>query len=149
MQWDTLEHPEIHHTNDWYASVIIIAGALIAVAFLYENYLLVALIFIGTFALLLLAARKPQMIHVEIRKTGVREGNILHPYQSLDGFSVVEFHNGHRLLLESNRKLMPLIVISVADTVDADELHDVLAQYLPVKELHESVPHQLMEKLGF
>jgi len=149
MEWDTLEHPEIHHTNDWYASVIIIAGALIAVAFLYENFLLVTLIFIGTFALLLLAARKPQMMHVEIRKNGIREGNILHPYQSLDGFSVVEYENGHRLLLESNRRLMPLMVITIPDTVNPEELHDVLAKYLPVKELRESVPHQLMEKLGF
>jgi hypothetical protein len=89
------------------------------------------------------------MMRVEIRKTGIREGNILHPYQSLDGFSVVEFHNGHRLLLESNRRLMPLIVIPIPGTIDHEELHDVLAQYLPVKELHESVPHQLMERLGF
>jgi hypothetical protein len=149
MEWDTLEHPEIHHTNDWYASVIIIAGALIAVSFLYKNFLFVTLIFVGTFALLLLAARKPQMMHVDIRKTGVREGNILHPYQSLDGFSVIEYHDGHRLLLESNRRLMPLIVISVPSTINADALHDMLAKYLPVKELHESIPHQLMEKLGF
>lgn len=149
MEWDTLEHAEIEHTNDWYASVIIIAGALIAVAFLYKNFLLIALIFIGTFALLLVAARKPQMMHVEIRKTGIREGSILHPYQSLDGFSIAEYHNGHRLLLESNRRLMPLIVIPIANVVDPEKLHEVLAQYLPEKELRESVPHQLMERLGF
>lgn len=149
MEWDTLEHAEVEHTNDWKASVVLIAGALIAIGFLFGNFLLVVLIFIATVALLLMAARKPAMIHVEIKKSGVREGTLYYPFRTLDGFSIVEHGDAHRLLLESNHRLMPLIVIPIADTVDPEELHEFLERFIPEKELHESLPHLLMERLGF
>lgn len=149
MQWETPEHRHNEKTNDWYASVVLIAGALVAVEFLLNDFLLIALIVIGTFAFLLLAARRPEVIHVEIGKTGVRAGNVLYPYTSLDGFAIAEYPAERKLLLESNRHIMPLIVIPVPETVNHDELHDTLVQYLPQKELHESLPHLLFERLGF
>jgi hypothetical protein len=150
MEWDTLEHAEVEHTNDWKASVILVAGALIAVEFLFGYFLGVILTFIATATLLLMAARKPEMIHVEIKKTGIRAGTLFYPFRTLDGFSVIEHsEKEHRLLLESNHRLMPLIVIPVADTVDPEDLHEFLSGFIPEKELHESLPHLLMERLGF
>lgn len=149
MEWEILEHRYTEKTNDWYASVILIAGALVAIEFLLNNFLLITLTVIGTFAFLLLAVRRPELMHVEVRNSGIRAGNILYPYVSLDGFAIGEYKEGRRLLLESNRRLMPLVVIPVSDDVSADELRDLLAQYLPEKELHESLPHLLFERLGF
>ena len=40
MEWDALEHSYTEKTNDWYASAILIAGSLIAVEFLMNNFLL-------------------------------------------------------------------------------------------------------------
>src|SRR3989338_8773772 len=131
MEWETLEHSYSKKTNDWYASVILIAGALVAVEFLFNNFLLITLTIVATFALLVLAVRRPELIHVEVRNNGIRAGNTLYPYVSLDGFTIARHHEEERLLLESNRHFMPLIVIPVADTVPIDELRDLLAQYLP------------------
>lgn len=149
MEWETLEHSYSKKTNDWYASVILIAGALVAVEFLFNNFLLITLTIVATFALLVLAVRRPELIHVEVRNNGIRVGNTLYPYVSLDGFTIARYHEEERLLLESNRHFMPLIVIPVADTIHPDDLRDLLAQYLPEKELHESLPHLLFERLGF
>ncbi|HEY9585063.1 MAG TPA: hypothetical protein VJJ02_00515 [Candidatus Paceibacterota bacterium] len=149
MEWETLEHRYTEKTNDWYASVILIAGSLVAVEFLFNNFLLITLTVIGTFAFLLLAVRRPLLMHVEVRSSGVRAGNVLYPFVSLDGFAIAEYAGEQRLLLESNRHIMPLIVIPVPDTVRPDELRDVLAQYLPEKELHESFAHLIFERLGF
>lgn len=149
MEWETLEHRYTEKTNDWFASVILITGSLVAVEFLFNNFLLITLTFVGTFAFLLLAVRRPELMHVEVRSSGVRMGNILYPYVSLDGFAVAEYAEEKKLLLESNRHLMPLIVIPIPDTIHQDELRDLLAQYLPEKELHESLPHLLFERLGF
>ncbi|MEK7118822.1 MAG: hypothetical protein AAB869_04385 [Patescibacteria group bacterium] len=149
MEWETLEHSYTEKTNDWFASVILIAGALVAVEFLFKNFLLIILTIVGTFAFLLLAVRRPELMHVEVTGSGVRAGNTLYPYVSLDGFAIVEYSTERKLLLESNRHLMPLIVIPVSDGINHDELHDLLAQYLPDKELHESLPHLLFERLGF
>lgn len=149
MEWDTLEHAEVEHSNDWKASVILIAGALIAVSFLFGNFLLVVLVFIATVALLLMAGRKPEMIHVEIKRNGILAGTLFYPFRTLDGFNVIAHGDEHRLLLESNHRLMPLIVIPVSDTIDPEDLHEFLSKFIPEKELHESLPHLLMEKLGF
>ena len=149
MEWETLEHRYTEKTNDWFASVILIAGSLIAVEFLFNNFLLIMLIAIGTFTFLLLSVRRPEMVHVEVRSSGIRVGNKLHPYVSLDGFSIVQYAEERKLLLESNRHLMPLIIVPIRSDVDHDELHDLLSQYLPEKELHESLPHLLFERLGF
>lgn len=149
MQWETLEHRYREKTNDWYASVILIAGGLIAIEFLLNDFLLITLTVIGTFAFLLLSVRRPELMHVEIGRSGVRAGNILHPYSSLDGFAIAEYPNEQKLLLESNRHFLPLIVIPIPDEIDRDEVHAAIAQYLPEKELHESLPHLLFERLGF
>jgi hypothetical protein len=89
------------------------------------------------------------MIHVEIKKSGIRAGTLFYPFRTLDGFSVVEHNGVHKLLLESNHRLMPLNVIPIADTIDPEDLHEFLEHFIPEKELHESLPHLLMEKLGF
>lgn len=114
-----------------------------------NNMILITLTFIGTVAFLLLAARRPEMMHVEIRNNGIRAGNTLYPYSSLDGFAIAEYEHEARLLLESNRHIMPLIVVSLSQEVDLDQMRDLLAQYLPETELHESLPHLLFERLGF
>ena len=149
MEWEALEHSYSEKTNDWYASAILISGSLIAVEFLLNNFLLITLTVIATVAFLLMAAKKPDIVHAQIRKNGIRVGEILYPYQMLEGFSVIEYTPERRLLLQSTRTFMPLIVIHVADDIDVEELHDELAHYLPERELHESVPQLLMERLGF
>ncbi len=50
MQWETPEHRFKEKTNDWYASVILIAGALVAIEFLVNNFLLITLTMVGTAA---------------------------------------------------------------------------------------------------
>ncbi|OGZ05490.1 MAG: hypothetical protein A2845_05760 [Candidatus Lloydbacteria bacterium RIFCSPHIGHO2_01_FULL_49_22] len=149
MEWDTLEHSYHEKTNDWYLSVILIASALIIVEFFMNNFLLITLTFIGTIAFVLLAARIPEMIHIEIREMGIREGDLLYPYQSLDAYTVTTYEHETKLLLESNRRLMPLIVIPIPDDIDPDQVRVELDKHLPEKELHESFAHLLLERLGF
>lgn len=149
MEWDTLEHSYTEKTNDWYASVILIAGSLIAVEFLMNNWILITLTFIGTVTFLLLAARRPEMMHVTITRKGIRAGNTLYPYSTLDGFAIAEYEHEERLLLESNRHIIPLHVVPIAHEIDPDDLREALSQYLPEKDLEESLPHLLFERLGF
>ncbi len=149
MEWTTLEHVYEENTNDWYASVILISGSLIAVEFLMNNFLMITLTIIATITFILLAAHKPDIIRVEIRKTGVRAGNILYSYGSLDGYAIVEHHHENRLLLESNRHIMPLIVIPIPHDVDLEAVREVMNEYLPETEIHESFGHLLLERLGF
>lgn len=149
MEWDTLEHSYTKKTNDWYASVIVIAGAVIAVEFLVGNFLLIILTFIGTATFLLLTARQPNMMHVEITKKGIRAGNTLYPFSDLNGFAVAEYEHERRLLLESNRQVVPLHVVPLPLEIDVDNLSEVLSAYIPEKDLREPIPYLIFERLGF
>jgi hypothetical protein len=149
MEWETLEHLYAEKTNDWYASVILISGSLIALEFLMNNFLLITLTFVATVTFILLAARRPELIHVTITPSGIRAGNLLYTFTSLDGYAIAQYAHDTRLLLESNRHIMPLVVIPIPPEVDLDTLREELNQYLPEKELHESLPHLLLERLGF
>ncbi len=149
MQFETLEHAYTEKTNDWYAVVIIIAASFVAVEFMMNNFLLIALTIVATSTFIMMAARKPKLVPVEIRKNGIRFGENLITYQSLDGFAIVDYTPERRLLLESKRTLLPLIVIHLPPEVDSEELHVELSQYLLEKNLHESIPQIIMERIGF
>ncbi len=149
MEWETLEHSYHEKTNDWYASVILIAGSLIVVEFLINNFLMITLTFIGTITFILLAARRPDMMHVQLRETGVYAYDHLYTYHSLDAYAIAEYHHETRLLLESNRHIMPLIVVPIPDDVDPEQVRILLNKYLPEKELHESFAHLILERFGF
>ena len=149
MEWEVLQHSYTEKNNDWYASVIIIAGALVVVEFMMNNFLLIALTIIATCAFILAAARRPDMMKVEIKKNGIRIEDTFYPYHNLDAFAIIDYTPERRLLLESTKKMMPLIVVHMPDDLDPEELRAELEQYLPEKELHESLPHLLFERFGF
>lgn len=149
MEWKVHEHTYYEKTNDWYAATIVIAAALAALMFYLENYLSIALIVIGTFAFLLLAVRRPEIITVKLTNFGVSAGNVVYPFSTLDAFNVVEYDGVHKIILESKRLFAPLHIIPIADDIDPEEVRDFLADYLPEKELHEPFAHHLMERLGF
>jgi hypothetical protein len=149
MEWEAFEHSYSEKNNDWYASAILIAGALVAVEFALNNFLAITLTVIATITFLLMAARKPALVKIQIRRNGVRVGDTLYPYRSLEGFAITDYAPERKLLLQSIKSFMPLIIIHIAEDVDTEDLHSELDHYIPERELHESLPQILMERLGF
>lgn len=149
MEWSVEEHTYTEKTNDWYASVLVIAGALAALMFYLKNYLSVVLVVIGTITFLLLAVRRPKTITVKLTNSGVIAGDTTYPYSTLDAFDVFEHEKVHKIILESKHFFAPLHVIPIADGVDLAEVHDFLSQFLPEKQMHEPLSHQILERLGF
>jgi len=149
MEWDTLEHAYQEKSKDWYAAVTIVGLALIVLAFFLGNILMAFLILIGGATFLLLAARQPQTVHVNITHTGIRIGQTLYPYNTLDAFALEEHPFGNKILLESTKSFMHLVVVPIAQNIQLTELHRVLAEHLPEKEISESLGHIIFERLGF
>lgn len=149
MEWETLEHTYTEKTNDWYAAVIMIAGGLIAAGFYINNIMMVVLVVVGTAAFLLQASRQPKVTTIQIGRSGIRAGGTFYPFNTLDAFCIVEHPRENKILLESTKTFMPLVVIPVHPDVDLGELHDILTEYLPEKEMQEPISHVLFERLGF
>jgi hypothetical protein len=72
----------------------------------------------------------------------------LHPYLTLEAFWVETRGGEPKLILKSKKAMMPFIIIPVHEE-SADEVADVLRQFIEEKELAEPASHKVMEYLGF
>ncbi len=148
MEWEVLEHPHNERTNDWRASIIVVAAAILALMIFLHSYLLGFLVLIGTGTIMILAHRKPNLMRVILTSSGITAGAVFYPYNTLDGFAVVTHGTHHKVILESAKLLMPLTIIPVPEEIDPEVVHMYLAQYLPEKDINESWLHLILEQLG-
>lgn len=121
-------------------------GAIVSVIF--GNVLFGLVIAIGAIALGLHALRQPKTIRCEINSRGVMLGTTLFPFLSLESFWVRENMIPNQLVLTSRKMLMPHITIFL-EGVSAEEVREVLLEYLDEEEALETVSDRVLELLGF
>lgn len=148
MRWETFEYHHTEKTVDWFWAVGIIAVSIAATAIIFGNLLLGILILVATTTLCLYAARKPEIITVEINDKGVVIHNLFHPYASLDSFWVEEMDHRPKVLIKSKKILMPYIILALEDN-NPDEVREYLLNFLKEEEHHEPLLQKLMEYVGF
>jgi len=151
ITWSALEYEERERSVDWYWAVGIIALVIAVVSIIYQNYLFAVLIVIATFTLLLYASRKPREVSVELGRRGIRIGGVFYPYATLKSFWIHHHREERRgrLIVQSEKLLMPYVTIPLPDEPNEDTIHDFLATYLLVEEHPESISEIVMERLGF
>lgn len=150
IAWSAHEYTHYEKTNDWYwtLGIIAIAGAVASVIF--HNVLLAFLILLGAFVVAIYASREPELVEFELSSRGVRINKTMYPYRSLESFWV-EHHEQHpspKLLIKSQKMLMPLIIIPL-EHMYPEEIRNYLLPYLQEEEHQEPLAHHIMEILGF
>jgi hypothetical protein len=149
MEWDA---PHIHgpKDRDWFASLIIVAGALVFVASLTHDWILAALIISFAIVIIMTHAREHgPLSHIQIRTGGVVDGDVFYPWKNIHSFNIVEYHGVARLILLPNKQLAIKVMIPLSSEVDPDDLHITVEEFIPYDEkLKMSLLHILLEKLG-
>lgn len=148
FSWHTHEYPHKEKTQDWFwvLGIVAVAGAITSIIF--GNILFAIVIIIGAFVIALSAARKPQTVNVGIDEKGVRIESTLYPFKSLKSFWVDEEHrDGARLILVSQKMIMPYVVVPVAHD-DIKELREFLESKLVSEPFEESPFQMLLDRLG-
>ncbi len=149
IEWDAHEYEHKERTQDWFWAVGIITFAVAITAVILGNVIFAILIMIAAFSLALFINRPPETIHVVIDEKGITRGRVRYPYSSLKSFWIDTEHPHNKILLRSEKLLMPLIVIPLDSSADEDRLENTLSQFLE-KEYH-SLPfvEKLLEFFGF
>ena len=80
---------------------------------------------------------------------GIVIEDVLYPYKKIHAFWVEEVDGQGRLLLQTENKLVPVIVAPFEDEETGMQIHNILSQITKEKPLRESVAHIIMDKLGF
>jgi len=151
FSWQTLEYVHREKSSDWFWVVGIVAGAIALTAIIFGNLIFAILVAIGAFVLCLFAARKPQPIVVEILDKGVRIEHTLYPFRSLKSFSIDNaHHDGARLILRSERVMLPYITIPAPQNdEDIETLRAFLEPRLEEEPFEETPLHLFFERLWF
>jgi hypothetical protein len=151
ITWEAYEHEHREKSKDWYWSlgILIVTASLLSIIF--GNYLFGVLLIVIGASLGIVGSRHPKLTLFELNKMGIRIGNKLFPYATLDAFWVQDNneHNRTSLLLVRSRKTMvPLLVIPL-EGVETEDVRDFLLYNLLEKEMEESLSHIILESLGF
>lgn len=148
LVWETLPYEHHDKSPDWFWAVGIIALATAITAFALGNVLFALFILIGAGALGLHAARHPYPTHFALTERGLRVGITLYPYSTLHAFWLETRDDRPRLLVQSKKMFMPLIVFPLGG-VDPALARNVLLRHIKETEIVEPLSQRVMELLGF
>jgi len=150
IHWQTYEYEPKERTSDWFWAVGIIAAGVAVTAIIFNNVLFGIVTILAGFILSLYAARPPETIDVVVDEIGIRIGQTLYPYRTLESYWIEEHQKIPKMLLKSKRLMMPYIaVILEPEEVETDDIHGYLSRHLPEVFHKESVFEKLLEHLGF
>jgi hypothetical protein len=148
ITWSVQEYEHKEKRTDWYIALGVIAVSIAVASFLLGNTLFAILIIVGTFTLAIYSMREPGIMEIELSKRGILINDTVYPYNTLESFWVEEYDKEPKIIIQSEKVLMPYIIIPLGNT-DPDEVREFLFEYLDEEEHHEPLSHKLMEYLGF
>jgi len=149
LKWSAPEYHHYQRSTDWFWAVGIITVCIAVLAFVFNNALFGILIILSAGILIFYTVRPPQEVEYEINNRGIMIGKDLHPYLTIDSFWVETRRGGDpKIILKSKKTIMPYLIIPVHND-SADEVANILREYLEEKEMQEPASQKVMEYLGF
>lgn len=149
VAWEAPAHHHIEKSSDWFWALGIITVSASAAAFFFGNFLFAILIIIAACIMALLANREPQTVSYAVTPRGLRVGDRLYPYSTLEAFYIDEDHeDGPQLLARSQKLFMHLIIMPIPDE-HVEDIEDILENRLPEEEIEEPLGTKILEIFGF
>ncbi|MEK7621992.1 MAG: hypothetical protein AAB415_02320 [Patescibacteria group bacterium] len=147
IEWETLEHPPRERSSNWYWLVGAFALILVVGAIVMKNFLLAILVLLGTFTLIIVTARAPRKIRIAVSRRGIQIHNNLFPYHTLRSFWLHEDEVERRIIIQSEKLLMPHIHLPLGAEVDHESLRLFLLDFLPEEPHRPTIVDLLAEYL--
>ncbi len=149
MEWQAPEYDHFEKTANWFWLTGAVAGALILLAVLFKDFLFAVVLLLGAFTIMMYAARPPVLIDFALTKKGLRIKDRLYPYDHLKSFWVSDEYHKRKIIVESDRLVLPHLIVPLPPNIDDEEAREYLLQYLPEMRHEESLIDLLADYLGF
>jgi len=149
ITWEAPAHNHTEKGSDWFWALGIIAVSSGAAALFFGNFLLTILILIAAAIVALIANREPDVVEYAVTTRGLRVGEALYPYSTLEAFYINEDDvNGPQLLARSEKVFMHLIIMPIPEE-HIEDIEDILETRLPEEFMEEPLANKILEMLGF
>ena len=149
VTWEAPEHHHLERGSDWFWVLGIVAGCAFVATLLFGNFLFALVILLGACVMALMAGKRPAVLPFAVTTRGLRVGDTLYPYSTLDAYCIDEQGPmGPQLLVRSRRLFMPLIIIPVPDEY-VDDISFLIRDRLPEEDIEEPLANKLLELFGF
>ncbi|MFA6397619.1 MAG: hypothetical protein WDK96_02100 [Candidatus Paceibacterota bacterium] len=151
FEWNSYEFIHKEKKVDWYWALGIIAISGTIISIIYKNYIFAIFIVLASTALAFFGSKPPEIITIKIDRKGIKIQDLLYSYKNIKSFWVNKSED--KLILDSSRAFMPIMVIPTKDIngveIEEDELRDFLLQFLKEEETKEPMSQKFMDYLGF
>lgn len=147
IEWETLEYEHREKSSNWYWLVGFVALLLVGGAIVMKNFLLAILVLLGAFTLVLYARRRPKIIKVAVSRNGIKIHNSLFPYHTLRSFWLHDEEGKRKIIIQSEKLLMPHIHLPLHETTDHETLRSFLLDFLSEEPHRPTVIDLLAEYL--
>ncbi len=148
ITWETPEYEQKEKSVDWYIALGVVAVSTATASFLLGNILFAILILLSIFGLAMYSAKTPGILKIELNNRGILVNNTVYSYSTLESFWVEEYDKEPKIIIQSEKALMPYIIIPLGDA-DPDKVREFLFEYLEEEEHYEPLSHKIMDYLGF
>jgi len=151
LEWSALSHEHKDDKGqDWYWALGLIVVSVAIASILLGNVLFALLVIMAAVALGLSVNQKPGLNDYTINTRGISINGLLYPYKNLEAFWIDETRPGDNvLILDTQKTLMPHLIIKIPDSVSTNDVQDYLLDYLPEEELYEPAAQRIAEVFGF
>ncbi len=139
LTWTAPEFTKHKKDAGWFITGGVIALALLIFALYGKNFLFALIIILAAFSVFVWSQKEPQRIQFSLTPKGVAIGKTIYSFDNLESFWI--FYNPPEikyLSIISKKLFMPKIAIPIGNE-DPDEIREILIEFLPEKEQHESL----------
>ena len=99
--------------------------------------------------MVIVSHHKPKIIQFEVAERGIRIGNDLYPYATLESYFLDENNTlNPQLIIKSKKLFMMLLIIPIPEE-HIYHIEDIVGSRLPEEHLVEPFSHRLLEYFGF
>ena len=149
INWHAPEYKHREKSSEWFWAFGIISISLIVASLIVMNITLAIILILGSFSLMMFAARKPLDVKIEINNKGIIIGNDFYPYKNLNSFGI-EYYEDHALLKKKKKKTFMHQISFIIDEeqVDPEYVKEYLKNFLEEEDHTESIVYKISERIG-
>ncbi len=149
IRWNALEFEHKEKTNDWYWTVGVISLGVSVWRFWVADYMFGVFVLLAGLCLILLGGHKPEYVDIVVDEDGILIGHNLYLWSNVSGYAMVVSGGKATLLLETNRKIVPVIDLKIPETVSVETLESFVSMHTTAKDLLPSRSQAIMKFFGF